>query len=306
MRLHLNCRRNKKAYRKRNPVPGILFDILIRFTIVVAVIVTAYPVIYVLSMSVSSPVAAMSMEVRLFPVGFSLKSFELILSNPEVLQGYYNTIWYTAFGTSFSVVVTILGAYPLSRKNFFGRKFFMKAIIFTMYFSGGMVPMFILVRNLGIFNTRWAVILPSLVATTNLIICRTFFEDIPESLIESAQIDGASEFLIIYKIIVPIAKPVIAVMVLFYAVDRWNSYFGALLYLRDTKLQPIQIYLVRVLTQNAVDSSLGQMTNMGDRSSLGFQLRYSMIVLTMLPIMMVYPFLQKYFVKGVMIGALKE
>ena len=282
-----------------------MFYFVTRSFLAVATVVTLYPFVYVVSMSFSALEPILQQKVWLFPVGVSFKSYRLVFQNPEVLRSYYNTVWYAVVGTSMSLLVTYLGAYSLSRAKLIGRKYLMLIVILTMYFEGGLVPMFILIYRIGIFNTRWAIILPPLVNTFNLIICITFLKSLPSELIDSAKIDGCNDITILAKIIVPMSLPIIAVLVLYYAIDRWNSFFGALLYLRNSKLQPIQIYLMKVLVQNSESVALRELDNMVERAGLALQIRYALIVVTMIPIMMIYPFAQKYFVRGVMIGSLK-
>lgn len=292
---------------KQNSSAGAkVFDVIVKVSLLLVVAFTLYPLIYVLSMSISSKEAVISQSVVFLPKGFSLDSYKLVFQNPDVLSGYYNSIWYTVVGAGLSLAVTVLGAYPMSRKDFIFRKGFMKIIVFTMYFSGGMIPTFIVVQRLGLYNTRWAIVLPSLVTGLYFIICRTFFENIPDGIIESAKIDGCNDFMILLKIVIPISKAIIAVLLLYYAVDRWNSYFPAQIYLLDNELKPIQSYLTKVLVQFSDNAGVGQLQDMSERAAFAVQLRYALIVVTTLPIMVVYPFLQKYFVQGVMVGSMKE
>jgi putative aldouronate transport system permease protein len=233
-------------------------------------------------------------------------AYKLVFENPDVWRAYYNTIWYTLVGTTINVFMTVIGAYPLSRKNLIGRNFFTFFITFTMFFSGGLIPSFLLIKNLGLYNTRWAMVLPGAVSAWYIIIARTYFQSsIPDGLIDAAKIDGCNDISILFRIVIPLSAPIIAVLALFYAVGHWNSFFNALLYLPDKNLQPIQIYLVRVLIQ-ASPELIGQIQDEFARSAYFIQLKYAVIIITILPIICVYPFLQKYFVKGVMIGAIKE
>jgi len=271
----------------------------------VVVAVTLYPFLYVVSMSISDPVYVIQKTIWLLPKGFSLKAYEKVFENPDVWTAYLNTIFYTVAGTAINVVMTMLGAYPLSRKSFFARKQVMIFIVITMFFSGGLIPMFLLVQNLGLYNTRWAILLPGAVSAFLIIVTRTFFQSIPEHLHESAKLDGAGEFSILWRIVAPLSMPIIAVLTLFYAVGQWNSFFPALLYLPDVRLQPLSLYLIKVLIQNST-TMMEDMASQSDRSMYVVQLKYSLIIVAILPILAVYPFLQKYFVKGVMIGSLKE
>ena len=200
--------------------------------------------------------------------------------------------------------MTITMAYPLSRKEFFIRRPIMKFVTFTMFFSGGLVPLFIMVNKLGLYNSRMAVILPYAISTYNLIVCRTFFEGIPDSLIESAKLDGASDLRVLWAVVLPLSSAIIAVLVLFYAVGHWNSYFPAMLYIPKNDLQPVQVYLIRVLIQDS--EALAEEGSAGfSRALIVQQLKYAVIIVTVLPIAILYPFLQKHFVQGVMIGAVK-
>lgn len=268
------------------------------------VIITLYPFIYVISMSISDPIYAVRQEITFLPKGFSMEAYKLVFENPDIWRSYYNTIWYTVVGTIINVILTILAGYPLSRRGFFARNSIMMFIAFTMFFSGGLIPTFIIVNKLHLYNTRLALILPGAVSAFNIIIARTFFEGIPESLQESAKIDGASEMKILLKIILPLSKPIMAVLVLFYAVGHWNGYFSALIYLPNADLQPIQLYLYKILIRQQ-DSLIEGVTDQFERSLVGTQVKYAAIMVVILPIIFIYPFLQKYFVKGVMVGAIK-
>jgi putative aldouronate transport system permease protein len=271
------------------------------------VIVTAYPFIYVLSMSISSPENVLTQSIWLLPKGFSLKSYQLAFSNPDIWQSYMNTIWYTVVGTTINIIMTVIAAYVLSRRRFFLKKQIMKAITVTMFFNGGLIPQFLLVRSLNLYNTRWAVILPTAVYAWYIIITRQYFYTIPESMHECATIDGAGDFRILARIYLPLCQPIIAVMGLFYAVSQWNNYFSAMLYLPDAKLQPLQLYLVKVLVQNSTDIMKNDPGMVGlDRTIYSMQLKYAVIIIVILPIICVYPSLQKYFIQGVTVGAVKE
>lgn len=291
---------------RRNATSDMPFLILVWIVLALAVAVTLYPFVYVISMSLSSLEAVAAQKVKLLPVGFSLDSYKLVFSNPDLLRSYYNTIWYTVVGTALSVAVTILGAYPLSRRELIWRKPFMLAIIVTMYFSGGMIPGFLLVKNLGLLDTRWAIVIPPLVSAFNMIVCKTFFESTNESVIESAKLDGCNDIGILWRIVLPVSMPIVAVMALFYAVDRWNSYFSALLYLRDSKLYPLQMYLMNTLIQDNDSSAMQTVEDAAKRAMMAAQIKYALIIVSTLPILFVYPFVQKYFVKGVMLGSVKE
>ena len=284
-----------------------IFAVIIYSFVIVCCVAALYPLVYTFSMSISSPIHAAQNDIFLFPKGFSTQAYKLVFEDKEIWHTYYNTIWYTTVGTTISVVLTIISAYPLSRPNFFLRKKLMMFVLFTMYFSGGLIPQFLLINNLGLYNSRWACILPYAISAWNLIVCRSFFESIPESIEEAAKIDGASQYKILFKIFVPLSMPIIAVMILFYAVGQWNAYFAAMLYLPNDDLHPIQLYLRKVLILSNVQSSMSGASTMGgfERSLATQQLKYAVIIVAVLPILIVYPYLQKYFVKGVMIGSIK-
>jgi putative aldouronate transport system permease protein len=271
----------------------------------VALLITLYPFVYVLSMSISNPIHVMNNSVWLFPKGFSLETYKKVFENGEIWVAYGNTLFYTVVGTAINVVMTFLAAYPLSRRTFSGRKFIMVGVVVTMFFSGGLIPSFILINELGLYDTRWALLLPGAVSAFNIIIARTFFQNIPESLFESARMDGANDIGILFRIVLPLSKAVLAVLTLFYAVGHWNNYFNAMLYVSNVKLQPVSLYLMKILIQNQ-DPTMQDMRDALDRMLFSMQLKYTMIVITTLPIVCIYPFLQKYFVQGVMIGSLKE
>ena len=292
----------KNAIRK---TPGsIAADVLIYFIGVLAILVTIIPFFHVIAMSLSDPNLVAKQEIFLWPKGINVAAYSMVMENQLFWTTYGNTLWIVFFGTLTNILLTVTLAYPLSRVNFFMRRPVMKLVTFTMFFSGGMIPLFILVNQLGLYNSRWAVILPYAISTYNLIVCRTFFEGIPESLVESAKLDGATDIRVLWSIIMPLSKPILAVLVLFYAVGHWNSYFPAMLYISKPTLQPVQVYLMRVLIQDS--EALASEGSAGfSRALIVEQLKYAVIIVTVLPIAILYPFLQKYFVQGVMIGAVK-
>jgi putative aldouronate transport system permease protein len=271
----------------------------------VALLLTLYPFVYVLSMSISDPIKVLNNTVWLLPKGFSLETYVKVFENGEIWVAYGNTLFYTVVGTAINVIMTLIAAYPLSRRSFSGRKAIMVGIVITMFFSGGIIPSFILIQQLGLYDTRWALLLPGAVSAFNIIIARSFFQSIPESLFESAKIDGANDIGILFRIVLPLSKAILAVLTLFYAVGHWNNYFSAMLYVSDVKLQPVSLYLMKILIQNQ-DPTMQDMSEALDRMLFSMQLKYTMIVITTLPIVCIYPFLQKYFVKGALIGSLKE
>ena len=265
---------------------------------------TLYPLIYVFSMSISAQEYVLRQEVWFLPKGFSLASYKLVFENQQIWTAYRNTLWYTTVGTIVNVLLTLLGAYALSRRQFFVRRQLSFLITFTMFFTGGMIPLFILINNIGLYDTRWAMILPTAVGAWYLIIAQSFFASLPESLEESAKLDGANDFVVFLRIALPVSKPIIAVLILYYAVGHWNSYFNAMLYLPSVDLQPLQMYLMKILTQASTELA-GNMSAGIERDNIVEQLKYAAIIVAVLPVLCVYAFLQKYFVKGVMVGAVK-
>jgi putative aldouronate transport system permease protein len=281
-----------------------IFDTFNIIFLILVIIVTVYPMLYVLNSSLSDPnLMLRDKSLMIFPKGFQIEAYKQVFNNPKIYTGYINTLIYVIGGTFVNLLMTSLGAYALSRKDLYGRKFFMKVIIFTMFFGGGMIPTFLLVQNLGLVNSRLSMIIPAAISTFNLIIMKTNFENIPVSLVESAKLDGANDFSILFKIILPLSKPIIAVMTLYYAVDHWNDFMGPLLYLRKQELYPIQIVLRDILLSNSTDASSSATDS---AFAIGENIKYATIIVSTLPILVVYPFIQKYFVQGALIGAVKE
>lgn len=267
-------------------------------------VITIYPFLFVAFASISRPSELIANTgILLWPQGFSLAAYDAVLKNPMILTGYKNTLFYVIVGTAYNIFMTSLGAYVLSRKNFFWKNIIMGMVVFTMFFGGGLVPTYLLMRQLNLVNTVWVLIIPGAISTMNLIIMRTSFQSIPDSLEESARMDGANDFTILMRIIIPLSIPTIAVMVLYYAVGHWNAWFNAMIYLRKRNLFPLQLVLRDILIQNSTDNMMTG--NATDREAISETIKYATIMVATLPILMVYPFLQKYFVKGVMIGALK-
>lgn len=280
------------------------FEGTITFFLILCCAIILYPIIIVVSSSFSDPVAVMANKVKLLPYDFTLKVYKLVFNNSEIWRGYGNTIIYTVIGTFINVFMTAIGAYPLSRRDFDARNIFMAIFTFTMFFGGGMIPSYLLVKNLHLYNTIWALIIPGAVSTWNLIIMRTFFQSsIPVEIQESAFIDGANDLVIFFKIVLPLSGPILAVMTLFYGVGHWNNWFSALLYISDRRKYPLQIILREILIQSSTQDMSGGAVS--DQETIGEGIKYATMVISTLPIMCLYPFLQKYFVKGVMIGAIK-
>ncbi len=266
-----------------------------------------YPLVFVVSSSFSSPEAVISGRVWLWPVNPTAEGYKLVFQSSEIWLGYGNTIFYTVFGTIINVLLTIMIAYPLARRDFYGRNTLMFLVTFTMMFSGGIIPTFLLVRAVGILNTRWAMLLPNAVAAWNVIITRTYFEaTIPGELLEASQLDGCSNTRFILAVVIPLSGPIVAVITLFYAVMHWNAFFSALIYLRDSRLYPLQIILRAILLENQIDYQIA--TNLEQEESrqmIAQLLKFALIVVASVPMLLIYPFVQKYFVRGVLIGALK-
>lgn len=271
---------------------------------IILMLITIYPMIYVLFASISDPIRLMVHDGALWkPLGFTLKGYELVLKNPNMIIGYRNSALYLFAGTAINLFMTSLGAYILSRKKFLLKKFFMVMVIITMYFNGGMIPRFLVVQGLGMTNTIWSMLLPCAMSTWNLIILRTAFMGIPSEIEESAKIDGANDFVILFRIILRLTVPVVAVLALLYGVYHWNAWFDAMVFIRDRRIFPLQLFLREILIQNeTTDISLSFSS---EEESLSELVRYCTIIVAIAPIICVYPFLQRYFVKGIMIGALK-
>jgi putative aldouronate transport system permease protein len=271
------------------------------------VLVTAYPLLYVVFASLSDPgelVANRGALVR--PLGFSLDAYRLVLQNPMIAIGYRNTLFYVTAGTTLNMTLTCLGAYALSRQNVMFKKPILLLIVFTLFFNGGLIPRYLLVgQTLQMQDTVWALIVPTAINTFYLIILKTAFESVPASLEEAARIDGANDFTILFRIVLPLSLPALAVVILFYAVGQWNAYFDALIFIRSRDLYPLQLVLREILITSNVESMTTSVSS-GDAFQIGQTIKYATIVVATVPILMIYPFLQKYFVKGALIGAIKE
>ena len=281
------------------------FDIFNVVFMIVLMLVTVYPILYILFASVSD--AGLLMQHRgflLVPLGVNFDSYIAVFKNPLILTGFRNTLFVVIVGSAVNILMTFLAAYFLSRKKLLWKRFVMIMIVITMFFGGGMIPSYLVVVGLGLRNSLWSLIIPSAVSAFNIIVMRTAFMSIPESLEESAVLDGANDFTILFRIIVPLSLPVTAVMLLWYGVGHWNAWFQASLFLSNRKLFPLQLILREVLIQNTMDEMLVGTQN-ADRGQVAETIKYATIIVATIPILFVYPFLQKYFVKGVMIGALK-
>jgi putative aldouronate transport system permease protein len=269
-------------------------------------LITLYPLIYVLFSSFSDPqYVIQNRGLILYPHDFTWDAYVMVFKNPNILNAFGNTLFYVFVGTTINITLTVLGAYALSRKNLMLKNVFMFMIVFTMFFEGGLIPLYLMVQKVGLLDSRLALIIPSAVSAFNLIIMRTAFQAVPESLEESARIDGANDWSILLRVILPLSMPVIAVMILFYGVSHWNSWFSATIFLQDRELFPLQLILREILISNDT-SSMAVGVGSGDQMSIGETIKYATIIVATVPILFLYPFLQRYFVKGVMIGAIKE
>jgi putative aldouronate transport system permease protein len=291
--------------KQDNGISDKIFDLAIYAGLLVLAAATLYPLLYVAFASFSEASQLVSHKGLLYKsLGFNLDAYKSVLSNPSIWIGYRNTLIIIVLGVAVNLFITALGAYVLSRKNVLWNKAFIFLIVFTMFFNGGLIPFYLVVKHVGLINSIWAVIIPFAVNTFNLIIMRTAFTAIPDSLEESAKIDGANHFTILFRIILPLSMPVMAVMTLYYAVEKWNGWFFASVFLKDRELYPLQLFLREILLANSTDS-MAQGADAGDLFQIGVTIKYATIMIATVPILCVYPFVQKYFVKGVMIGALK-
>ena len=285
-----------------------VFDLFNILFMLILLFVTIYPLYYVLMASISDPKQLLRHEGFIWlPLGqATLRGYKLTLGNPNILLGYRNTAFYVVVGTVINLFLTSVGAFVVTRRHFMPRKLLLVMMTVTMFFSGGLVPLFIIVKLLGMHDTVWAVLLPGAISVWNLLIMKTFFEGIPASMEESAVIDGAGDWNVYLRIILPLSKPVIAVMILFYGVGHWNSWFYPMVFLRDREKFPLQLFLREVLMLNASSGAAKvSAEKMMEESYFKELVQYCTIVAATVPILCVYPFLQKYFVQGVMIGAIK-
>jgi len=290
-----------------------VFDAVNAVIMALIVIIMLYPLYYTVIVSFSDPYLMLRGEIFLYIKGFTLDSYEYMVREKSIWTGYYNSILNTAIGTVYALAVTIPCAYAMSRKGIKGKGAIMGYFVFTMYFGGGLIPSYILIRQLHLLNTRWALIIPAAMSVYNMIIARTFYQsNIPDELYEAAKIDGASEFRIFFSVVLPLSGAIIAVIALYLAVGHWNSYFNALIYIDDRKLYPLQMVLRAILVQSQQLQNIDpnsvtpdELVEMMRKQMLATTMKYALIIIASLPMLMIYPFVQKHFVKGVMIGALK-
>ena len=291
-----------KLSRRDKTLNALVYVIIIVLTLVVL-----YPIVYIVSASFSSTTAIAQGRVWLWPVEFSTQAYEVLLEYEDIWVGYRNTIFYTVVATVLNVGLTMMCAFPMARKDLKGRGFLSMFFTFTMLFSGGMIPNYLLVKSLGMVNTRWAMIIPGAMSVYNMIVARTFIQsNIHDELMEAAKIDGCDDFRFFFQIVLPLSKAIIAVLALWYAVSHWNAYFNAFLYLTDKDKYPLQIFLREILVQNQFSSdAFTSSIEAVQKEQLQLLLKYAVIVVSTLPLFAFYPLAQKYFVKGVMIGSVK-
>ncbi|MBQ9392636.1 MAG: carbohydrate ABC transporter permease [Oscillospiraceae bacterium] len=294
--------------KRKKPISSDdVFNVILTAIAVIWLIIVLYPLIYIVSCSFSSGTAVSTGRVLLWPVEPSLGGYKIVFSHRAVWSGYANTIFYTVFGSIISLIVTMLMAYPLSRRDFTGRGVIMTLVIITMFFGGGLIPSYILVSGLGLTNTRAVMLILGALGTGNMIVMRTFFQSsIPVDLLEAAKLDGISDFGYLIKIVIPLSKPVISVILLYCVVGQWNAYFTPLIYLRDRELFPLQLILQEILSATRIDAT--QIADSEVLAGIANQvdaMKYSLVVVATVPMLVIYPFVQKFFEKGVMIGSLK-
>lgn len=294
-------------YTIREPRVDRWFNRINLFILSLFLIIVLYPLVFIVSASFSSPSAVISGKVWLFPVEPSLAGYSAVFKHKLIWSSFRNSVFYTVAGTLLNVVLTVAAAYPLSRRDLFGKNPIMLLFVFTTMFSGGLIPSYLLVKDLGMLNTVWSMIVPGALSVFNVIITRTYFKTtLPEEMLEAAQMDGCNDFRFVYSIVLPLSGPIIAVVALYSAVGHWNQYFNGLLYLKSPLLYPLQLVLRDILVQNQVDASMiSDVKEQAELEGVRSLLKYSLIVVSSLPLMVAYPFVQKYFIQGVMIGSLK-
>ena len=289
-----------------------IFLVFVYFFLAIALLIVLYPLIYIVSASISNPHLVNSGEMWLLPKGVTFEGYRTLLGNSSIWRGYLNTIYYTVLGISINLLVTLPCAYALSRDDFYGRRAFTNFMLVTMFLSGGLIPSYLLIRSLGMLNTVWALVIPGAVSVYNVVVTRTFFQTtIPREMEEAAIVDGCSDFRLFMQIVLPLSTPIIAVMALFYGVGHWNSFFSALIYLSDKSMYPLQMILREILilqdmSSNTVSNVTSEMASMlYSKQQLAEVIKYGVMIVSSLPVIIVYPFLQKYFVKGMMVGSIK-
>lgn len=282
-----------------------LFDTINILILIVLCLIIVYPLYYVVLASITDPKIVHTGKLLLYPEAPYFKGYAEALTYPQLISGYTNTIWYTVLNAVVALCCTIPAAYSLSRKDLVGRRGIMFLFTFTMFFNGGIIPMFLTIKNLKIYNTAWALVLPAAVSVYNLIVCRSFFEStLPQELLEAAQIDGCNDLRFFFTMAIPLSKTIIAVMLLYYATAMWNTFFNALMFLQDESRMPLQVVLRNLVLSNQLSMSASG-AEFAEKQKLVDQLKYVIITVSAVPLMIVYPFVQKYFASGVMLGAVK-
>ncbi|MBQ8618026.1 MAG: carbohydrate ABC transporter permease [Clostridia bacterium] len=282
-----------------------LFDTVNLAILIVLCAIVVYPLYYVVLASITDPAVVHTGKLLLYPEAPYFKGYAEALTYPQLLSGYANTIWYTFLNAIVALATTVPAAYALSRRDLVGRRAVMFLFTFTMFFNGGIIPMFLTIKNLKIYNTAWALVLPAAVSVYNLIVCRSFFESsLPQELLEAAQIDGCNDFRFFFTMAIPLSKTIIAVMLLYYATSMWNTFFNALMFLQDESRMPLQVVLRNLVLSNQLSMSASG-AEFAEKQKLVDQLKYVIITVSAVPLMIVYPFVQKYFASGVMLGAVK-
>ena len=281
------------------------FKVFNALILLLIVYITLFPFLNVVAQSFSGQAEINAGKVNLIPKGFNIETYKTILNDTTFWTSYKNTVLYTVVGTLISMVMTTIFAYALSKKRLMGRKFFTSFAVFTMFFQGGLIPNYILIQSLGWTNTMWAMVIPGAISIFNMLIMKSFFESMPDELEEAASVDGSSTYRTFIQIILPLSKPILATMFLFYAVGNWNSWFGAFLYLDKSEMYPVTLYLRNLLAGATTGQSAGA-TSADDLTQIAANIKAVTMVLTVLPILCVYPFLQKYFVSGIMLGSVKQ
>ncbi|TMV48222.1 carbohydrate ABC transporter permease [Paenibacillus mesophilus] len=289
-------------FGKRNVSVFDLVNILIMIGVI---FVMLYPLYYMAIVSISAGGAVTRGEVGFYPIDMTWKAYEIVFSSAPIVQAYQNTLLYTTVGVAINLAMTALCAYPLSRSHFYGKNVFALLIVFTMFFDGGMIPRYLVVDSLGLLNSLWAIVLPPAINVFYMVMMRTFFQAIPDALIESAQMDGANDFKVFRTIVLPLSAPLMATMTLFYAVGHWNSFFSALIYLNESSKFPIQMILRNIVIQGDMSAQSTELSGVMGMLVVDQNIKYAVVIIAILPILVLYPFLQKYFVKGSMVGSLK-
>ncbi|MFJ5761338.1 carbohydrate ABC transporter permease [Neobacillus sp. NPDC093182] len=297
-----------KNTRIRDSTSDKIFLVFIYFVLILFLFIILYPLLHIVSASISDSDAVTAGRVSIFPVEPTLIAYKTIFQSPDLIMGYANSIFYTVVGTIVQVSMTVLIAYPLSRKGIYGRGLIMGILVFTMFFNGGLIPTYLVVKELGLLDTRWAMIIPQALVVFQVIIARTFFQStLPDELYEAAQLDGCNEFKIFLNIVLPLSKPIIAVLVLMYTVMNWNAYFEALIYLSSDKLFPLQLVLRNILIMNNPPGQIiTDPVKLAAMKEVAELMKYALIVVASIPVLVLYPFIQKHLIKGVMIGSIKS